>query len=156
MANTVEIYRLVRHKHHSVLFMEIKSSGSLHHISSCEEADLQMRDRFKHLQDVEIGTLYGVSTIGTKIYMYKLDRVSCRLSPAVIPRNPELATDTAPIDRWNVDIMTLEGEEKLCRIVQQIKEISCQLCRYSLILCSRLLLIVLGFKLGRRPQSTDQ
>ena len=146
----------VEHKHHPVFFVEIKSSGSIRHISSRAEADLQMRNRFKRLfEDVEIDNLYGASAIGTKICLYKLDLVNRQLSPTFIPKNPEFVTDTAPIDRWNIDIMTPEGEEELCKVVQQIKEMSCQLCRYYLILCSRLLLIVLGFKLGRRPQSTE-
>ncbi|KAG0643703.1 hypothetical protein HOY80DRAFT_1133609 [Tuber brumale] len=119
---------IVRYKHHPVFFVEIKSSGSLRHISSCEEAGLQMRERFWHLfEDVEIGTLYGASAMGTKICLYKLNRASRQLSPTVVPSNPELVTDTAPMGRWNVDIMTLEGEEELCEVVQQIKEMSCRL-----------------------------
>ena len=140
---------VIMHKHHPVFFVEIESAGYLGYISSRKEADLEMRERFGQLiEDVEISTLYGASAMGTKVCMYKLDRASRRLSPTAIPGNPELVTDIAPIDRWNIDIMTPEGEEELCKVVQQIKEMSCQLCRYYLILCSRLLLIVLGFKLG--------
>ena len=121
---------IVRHKFHPVFFVEIGSSGSLRHISSRGEADLLMRERFKHLpEDVEIGTLYGASAFGTKICMYKLDRASHQLSPSVISGNPELVTDTAPIDRWNIDIMTPEGEEELRKVVLLIKEMSCRLCR---------------------------
>ncbi|PWW77763.1 hypothetical protein C7212DRAFT_178104 [Tuber magnatum] len=116
---------LVRYKHHPVFFVEVKSSGSLHHISSRREADLQMRERFERLfEDVEIETLYGVSTMGTKICIYQLDRASRRLDLDAIEGDARFVTDTAPAHRWNVDIMTPEGEEKLQEVVRDIKAMS--------------------------------
>ncbi|PUU80515.1 hypothetical protein B9Z19DRAFT_720376 [Tuber borchii] len=119
---------VVNHKHHPAFFAEIKSSESLQCAGSCEQADLQMRERFGHLfEDVEISTLYGASAMGTKICMYKLDRASRRLSPTLIPRNPNFIINTAPINRWDLDIMTPEGEEEFCKVVQEIKKMSCRL-----------------------------
>ncbi|KAG0638021.1 hypothetical protein HOY80DRAFT_1016582 [Tuber brumale] len=120
---------LVRHKTHPVFFVEVKSSSSLHHISSRQEADIQMRERFTRLfEDVVIGTLYGASAMGTKICIYKLDRTSRRLTPPIIiPSNPELVNDTAPMDRWNIDLLTPEGEEQFREAVQHIKKMSTQL-----------------------------
>jgi len=58
----------VRHKMHPVFFVEDKSSGALCHISSRQEADLQMRGMFTHLfEDVVIGTLYGASAMRTTV-----------------------------------------------------------------------------------------
>ncbi|RPA96093.1 hypothetical protein L873DRAFT_1616262, partial [Choiromyces venosus 120613-1] len=114
---------LVRHKHHPVFVVVVKSSGSLRHISSRQEADLQMRERLVPLfEDVEIETLYGASAMGTKLCLYTLDMASRWLKPYVIDSNPEFLTDTAPADRWNVDIMTPEGEERLREVVRHIKE----------------------------------
>jgi len=97
----------VRHKMHPVFFVEDKSSGALCHISSRQEADLQMRGMFTHLfEDVVIGTLYGASAMRTKIRIYKPDRISRRLTPTIIPSDPELVTNTAPIARWNIDLLT--------------------------------------------------
>ena len=147
---------VVNRNYHPVFFVEVKPSGCMRNVSSREQADLQMRHRFENLfGDVEIDNLYGASAIGTKICMYKFDKASRQVSPALIP-GKESVTDTAPRDRWNIDIMTPEGQEECRRVVQQVKEMSLRLCRDHLILCSRLLLIVLGFKLGRRPQSTER
>ncbi|KAG0138275.1 hypothetical protein HOY82DRAFT_596506 [Tuber indicum] len=109
---------IVRHNQHAVFFLKVKSSGSLNDISSRKEADLQMREQFEHLfEDVKIETLYGRSG---------------RLSPTVIPTSGEFVTDTAPIDRWSVDILTPAGEEQLRQVAQHIKEMLSQLCRDSL------------------------
>jgi len=119
---------LVRHKAHPVFFVVVKSSSGLRNLSSRKEADLQMRERFDTLfEDVVIGTLYGVSTMGTKICIYKLDRTSRRLTPTIIPSHPELVTDTVPINRWNIDILTPEGEEQFREIVQRVKKTSTEL-----------------------------
>ncbi|KAG0138269.1 hypothetical protein HOY82DRAFT_512278 [Tuber indicum] len=119
---------IVRHNQHPVFFLKVKSSGSLNDISSRKEADLQMREQFQHLfEDVKIETLYGVSAMGSKICIYKLDRASGRLSPTVIPTGGEFVTDTTPIDRWNVDILTPGGEEQLRQVAQHIKEMLRQL-----------------------------
>jgi len=97
-----------------------------------------MQDRFKRLfEDIEINNLYGASAIETKICIYKLDMASRQVFPTVISSDIELVTNTAPRDCWNIDITTVtpKGEEdsELSRVVQQIKEMSCQLCRYYLI-----------------------
>lgn len=39
----------VRHKLYPVVLIEVISSGSFHHISNNDEADLEIRGRFKHL-----------------------------------------------------------------------------------------------------------
>ncbi|RPA96080.1 hypothetical protein L873DRAFT_1262723 [Choiromyces venosus 120613-1] len=119
---------LVKHKHHPVFFVEVKYSATLCYISGRKEADLEMRERFGRLfEDVEIETLYGASAMGTKLCLYTLDMASRRLEPNAIPRNPEFGNDTAPADRWNVDIMTPEGEERLREVVRDIKEMLGQL-----------------------------
>ncbi|KAF8430026.1 hypothetical protein EV426DRAFT_1357 [Tirmania nivea] len=121
---------LVRRNQHPVFFVEVKSSGSLHHISSREEADLQMRERFKKLfDDVQIKILYGVSAMGTKLCIYSLNKETRRLLPNVIPSDPEIVTDTAPIDRWDVDIMTPEGEGRLRQVVDHVRTMCVELER---------------------------
>ncbi|KAG0125800.1 hypothetical protein HOY82DRAFT_130138 [Tuber indicum] len=119
---------IVRHKTHPVFFIEVKSSSGLRHISTRQEADIQMRERFTHLfEDVAIGTLYGASAMGTKICIYKLDRTSRRLTPTIIPGDPELVTDTAPMNRWSIDLLTPEGEKQFRETVQHVKKMSTQL-----------------------------
>ncbi|CUS12508.1 unnamed protein product [Tuber aestivum] len=104
---------LVKHKHHPVFFVEVKSSESLRHISSRREADLQMRERCERLFEyVELQTLYG------------LDRASRRLDPNAIGGDPRFVIDTASAHYRNLDIMTAEGEEKLREVVRHIKAMS--------------------------------
>ena len=40
--------------------------------------------------------------------------------PESIPASPQYVIDTAPVDRWNYDILADEGEAELRRIVQAI------------------------------------
>ena len=37
--------------------------------------------------------------------------------PEYIRASPQYATDTAPVGRWNYDILTAEGEVELRRII---------------------------------------
>ena len=41
-----------------------------------------------------------------RLSIYKLDRTSRRLTPTIITGDPELVTDTAPINRWNLVLLT--------------------------------------------------
>ena len=65
--------------------------------------------------------------MGTKICIYRLHIASRRIFPFAIPNNPELVTDTAPVDWWNLDLLTQEGQDRLRKIVQFIKEMSTQI-----------------------------
>jgi len=103
---------IVRHKEHPVFFLEIKASEHLRRISSRKDADLQMRERFENLfDDVEVETLYGISALGTKLCIYTVSKETGRLLPKRVPAGPQFVTDTAPINRWDVDIMTPDGEQ---------------------------------------------
>ena len=89
-----------------------------------------MRERFKNLFDnVVIGILYGVSGIGTKICIYEWTKET-GLSPAPIPEDPIRLKDTAPVNRWNHDIMTPEGEQRFREVVAHIKTMCAQLRRF--------------------------
>lgn len=113
---------IVRHEKHPVLFVEIKCSNHILQKSTRQAADQQMREQFTDLFDnVEIETLYGLSAIGTKLCIYTADKQTGRLLPKQNPSSLEFVTDTAPIDRWDIDIMTPEGEERLWQVVSDIK-----------------------------------
>jgi len=119
---------LVKHKAHPVFFVEVKSSSGLRLLSNRKDAHLEMRERFMHLfEDIAIGTLYGASAMGTKICIYKLEMMSRRLTRTIIPSDPELVTDTVPMNRWNIDLLTSEGEEQFREIVQRVKKMSTEL-----------------------------
>lgn len=87
-----------------------------------------MRERFTDLfDDVVIEKLYGLGAIGTKLCIYTADKQTGRLLPKQNPSSLEFVTDTAPIDRWDIDIMTLEGEERLREVSSDIKSMCARL-----------------------------
>jgi hypothetical protein len=63
--------------------------------------------------------LHGVSAFGTKLCFYSITKEGL-VSPEYIPASPQCVTDTAPVVRWSYDILTVEGEAELRRIVQAI------------------------------------
>lgn len=60
--------------------------------------------------------LHGVSAFGTKLCFYSITKAGL-VSPEYIRASPQYATDTAPVGRWNYDILTAEGEAELRRII---------------------------------------
>ena len=63
--------------------------------------------------------LRGVSAFETRLCFYSITKVGL-VSPEYISAFPQYMTDTAPVNRWNYDILTNEGETELRRIVQVI------------------------------------
>lgn len=49
--------------------------------------------------------------------------------PEYIPASPQHVVDTAPVGRWNYDILEAEGEAELRRIVQVITAECAQLAQ---------------------------
>ncbi|KAF8450144.1 hypothetical protein BGX38DRAFT_1184726, partial [Terfezia claveryi] len=118
---------IVRHNDHPVFFLEIKPAGYLQHNSSREAADLQMRERFRILfDDVQIPIMYGVSAIGTRLCIYSWNKETRRITPNAIPIDQNVTSDTAPAARWNLELMTAEGEQRLREVVRHVKEMSGQ------------------------------
>ncbi|KAK7035845.1 hypothetical protein R3P38DRAFT_2909333 [Favolaschia claudopus] len=64
--------------------------------------------------------LHGVSAFGTKLSFYSITKEGL-ISPEYIPAaSPLYVTDTAPVGRWNHDILAAEGEAAFRSIVQAI------------------------------------
>jgi hypothetical protein len=112
---------------HPVLFMEIKPPAAIPHDSKREEADWQMRHRFRDLrQDLSIYTLHGISAFGTRLSFYEYDPVTHALRPEVIQSDPAYFADVAPISRWDCDVLQQEGADRLKGIVEKVKEMCAQ------------------------------
>ncbi|KAN0097960.1 hypothetical protein V8E55_002406 [Tylopilus felleus] len=80
----------------------------------------QLRGRLGDLIDAcPLPVLHGVSAFGTKLCFYSITKAGLVL-PESIPASPQYVIDTAPVDRWNYDILADEGEAELRRIVQAI------------------------------------
>ena len=65
---------LVEVNRHPVFFMGIKPPAAFPYDSKCEEADVQMRRRFRNLRQIlVIPTLHGISAFGTRLAFYEYD-----------------------------------------------------------------------------------
>ena len=113
---------VVRHDEHPVFFLEVKASNYIQRASTRQAADQQMRERYYGLfDDTKIKVLYGLSAIGTKLCFYTWVRETRIVQPKAIPLDPDFPIDTAPENRWNLDLLTAEGEEKLRQVIAHIK-----------------------------------
>jgi len=120
---------IVSHDEHPVFFMEIKASSHIERISTRADADKQMRERINTIFDsVKIDTLYGISALGTRLCVYKTQRESGDIEPQGIVENPLRVTDTAPLERWNINLLEPEGERRVREIVAHINEMCPELC----------------------------
>ena len=113
---------------HPVLFIEVKPPASIPFDSRREEADEQMRRRFRDLRQIlTIPILHGISAFGTRLSFYEYDSATQVLKPPQVLRsNPDLLIDVAPITRWDCDVLHPEGANRLRNIVNQVKEMCTQ------------------------------
>ncbi len=61
--------------------------------------------------------------MGTRLCFYHLDTtdVAADIIPLNIPRHPTRVNDTAPMGRWDCDVLDAEGEGRLRSVVDSIK-----------------------------------
>ena len=63
--------------------------------------------------------------MGTRLCFYRLDttNVAADIVPLNdIPRHPTRVNDTAPVERWDCDVLDAVGEVRLCAVVNAIRE----------------------------------
>ncbi|KAI9461965.1 hypothetical protein BJY52DRAFT_168413 [Lactarius psammicola] len=111
-----------------VFFIEIRSPASLPYDSKREEADEQMRRRFRDLRQIlTIPILHGISAFGTRLSFYEYDSATHVLQPEQVLRShPSILADVAPITRWDCDVLQPEGANRLRDVVNKVKEMSAQ------------------------------
>jgi hypothetical protein len=66
--------------------------------------------------------LYGISAIGMQLSYYTYDKDSGVVGPTPLPDNPNAVVDTAPVERWDTNIMQEEGRTKFLAMVEEIKQ----------------------------------
>jgi len=114
---------IAQRRKHPVFLIQIRPSGHINNASDRASADEQMRQWFDALYDkLSIPTLYGVSALGTKLCFYLYDSQTGTLTPPAIERDPIVANDRAPADRWNLDVMESDGEQRMKEIVALVKK----------------------------------
>ena len=106
-----------------VFFIEVKAPTHLPSITTRKDAENQVRYRFRQLAHlVQIPKLYGVSALGRQLSYYTYDKASGRVEPGVLTDSTEVVVDTAPLVRWNTNIMEEEGRAKFLAVVEEIKQ----------------------------------
>lgn len=108
-----------------VLPIEIQPHTHLHDLAMREKADNRMRDRFRELNcpDHPLRKIYGISVMGTRFAVYEYMRVTNRIAPPSIPRDPDIVNDVAPKARWEYDLLDPDGGAKFRSIVAKVKAI---------------------------------
>jgi len=113
----------IRHGTRPVLVIELMPPRHLSLLSKRQEADLQVRSRFFDVAaSCPIGTLYGISAMGTKLRFYTLDLTlpNSHIMPEYVAPNLAYMVDTVPARHWEYDILTPQGEDKLREVAEAI------------------------------------
>ena len=106
--------------------MEIKPPSALLDNSKREEADEQMRRRFRDLGPVStIPTLHGVSACGNHLSFYEYDAATSNVQPEQVSQTPCSAiADVVPMSRFDCDVLKPERANQLRDVVKKVKEMS--------------------------------
>ena len=105
-----------------VFILEIKAGPKLGLVSAREEADLQIRRRLRDLVGIcPLSKLHAVSAIGTKLCFYAAENGRA-ITPPRIVADDQFATDTAPRERWDCDVLEAEGAARLNAVVHEIHQ----------------------------------
>ncbi|KAF9185466.1 hypothetical protein BGZ49_004286 [Haplosporangium sp. Z 27] len=100
-----------------VLGLEIKRASDLNFNERRCTADEQIHDRFKELAPlIRTPRFYMISAIGTQCCIYTYERGANGITitpPAIHPINCGIVEDLAPAARWDIDLCTLAGRNRL-------------------------------------------
>lgn len=104
-----------------VFILEIKEPGKIELLSARQEADIQIRKRLRDLRfKCTLDKLHGVNAFGQQLCFYNINNGNI-IEPNIIKQDYELLIDTAPKERWNIDILTHVGYKFLMSIFNYIK-----------------------------------
>jgi len=136
---------LVRKDSQPILFFEIKPFAHLSKISTREHADQQIQHCFNDVivhERCVIPKLYGISAMGTHLCIYDYEKETNTLSPPLIPHNPTMVNDVAPLARWDLELLEPSGALRFWQIITEVKAMAqmVAVCASSLIIfiCSLL------------------
>ncbi|KAF5362428.1 hypothetical protein D9756_002750 [Leucocoprinus leucothites] len=85
------------------------------------ERDFSLKSKRTSADDqlrVRLGDL--CCAFGTKLCFYTIEKDTGLVTPSRNPTSHNFVTDAAPVERWNYDILTAEGEAEFRRIVEWI------------------------------------
>lgn len=104
-----------------VFVLQVKAPSRFRVISAREESDIQLRKRIRDLlSSAAIPTLHAVSAFGTRLCFYSAQEGGPIIPPTII-LDPDLLVDTAPMDRWDCDLLDDDGAIRLKEVVNKIR-----------------------------------
>ena len=111
-----------------VFILEIRTGPKLGLVSAREEADLQIRRRLRDLIGIcPLSKLHAISAIGTKLCFYTAEAGRAIITPPRIVADDQLSIDTAPLGRWDCDVLEAGGAARLKALVHEIHQACAQL-----------------------------
>ncbi|KIL64215.1 hypothetical protein M378DRAFT_78634 [Amanita muscaria Koide BX008] len=111
-----------------IFFLEIGLPLYIDHISSRIDADAQMRARFRALYDVTpIPRLHGISVMGQRLAFYCMDIATGHVNPNYVAPSNDCIIDAVPAERWDTDITTEEGCQRLMAVINDVKQMAAAL-----------------------------
>jgi hypothetical protein len=77
--------------------------------------------------------LLGISAFGHIICKYELDKGNNRITPNAIPDSADYVVDVAPQERWDLDLTTDVGGDRILDIFEQVKNVMMRegACKYN-------------------------
>ena len=104
-----------------VLFVEVKAFKNISSLSARKEADSQIRQRFIDFYDATPTVSTGISAFGHTICKYELNKEDNFVTPEAIPDSIKYIVDVAPRERWDLDLTTDVGGDRILAIFEQVK-----------------------------------
>ena len=118
-----------------VFILEIRMGSKLGLMSERKVADFQIRKRLGDLvDDFPLPKLHAVSAFGTKLCFYSIEPGHAVTPPRIVS-DGQLIIDTAPIGRWNYDVLE-DGAARLKAIADEIHQFCAQLAPSKHIICT--------------------
>jgi hypothetical protein len=114
---------VVQKAQHPVFFLEVKPAGSFSSRSARAATDDQMRNRFDELiDDLTIPTLHGISALGPHLSFYTYSKEENNVLPPLILRDTNQVNDRAPAARWDTELMSDDGVQRLTAVANHVKQ----------------------------------
>lgn len=114
-----------------LFIVQVKTDVAYETPSSRKAADEHMRERIHDASTYlctniqtkvyTVPKLYGLSFFGTRFCVYEYTHSNGALTPRRIGLQPDIITDTAPKERWNLDVLEKQGKTRLEEVVGLIK-----------------------------------
>jgi len=105
-----------------VLLVEIKAPSLFRNSFHRQEADDQIRKRFKGcLADCPLKTLKAISAFGTIVCIYEASKETRTITPPYIPRSNEYVTDDPPQSQWSENILEPLSSQRINTVFNEIK-----------------------------------